>query len=167
MEIEELIKIEKRQKELTKVLTTDEKYEKLKKECGEDLDIVISNLYDEKFKVREKHRIIHWKSVGKLYDHNTIVKNYVEWVTDLVNTFGLTVKDLEGTIPDCYMKETNSFSDCHYTKEHISTVVKINDNFWISTYNETPKKMEYIRRIKNRLNIGVEVILDDYKNKDE
>jgi hypothetical protein len=164
MEIEELIEKEKRETEISKVLTTDEKYNKLKKEHREDIDIYIDNLYSEKYNVREKHKIVHWLSVGKLYDHNTVVKNYVEWISDIVNSFGLTVKDLEGTIPDCFMMETNSFSKSHYNKEHLSTIVQINDNFWISTYNETHKKLEYVRRIKNKLKIGVAVVYTGYKN---
>ncbi len=132
MEIEELIKEEKREKEIATVLITEEKYERLKKEHREELEIVISNLYDEKYNTREKHKIVHWKSVGKIYDENKIVDNYVNWIRDLVNGFNLSVNDLEGTIPDCYMKESNSFSPSHYDKNHISTIVKINDKFWIS-----------------------------------
>ena len=94
MEIEELIEKEKRETEISKVLTTDEKYNKLKKEHREDIDIYIDNLYSEKYNVREKHKIVHWLSVGKLYDHNTVVKNYVEWNSDIVIEWTKKLADL-------------------------------------------------------------------------
>tara|TARA_R110000803_G_scaffold75933_1_gene140293 strand:- start:1 stop:492 length:492 start_codon:yes stop_codon:yes gene_type:complete len=157
--LEELKEIEE-----VKDIPTDDKYIKLKEEHTEELVIVIDNLYTEKYNERKKHIVSHFKSVGKTYDSNIFTNNYVSFIRDLVSGFNLTVDDLKGTVPDCYMKKSNSFSKCHYSKKHISTIVKINDSFWLSTYNETPKKMEYIRRIKNKLNIGVELLHYDYKD---
>lgn len=166
MEIDAIIEELKGNKEIeeTKGISTDDKYNKLKVDHTEELDIVIDNLYGEKYTERKKHIVSHFRAVGKDYDSNIFTNNYVDFIRDLVNGFNLTVDDLEGTIPDCYMKKVNDFSKCHYTKKHISTIVKINDKFWISTYNETPKKMEYIRRIKNKLNIGVDLLHYDYKD---
>ncbi len=39
-------------------------------------------------------------------------------------------------------------------------------NFGYPTYNSSIRKLEYVRRISNRLNIGVEITYRGYKNED-
>jgi hypothetical protein len=119
-----------------------EKLQLLLERYPEKVMSMLDELYKENFK-KNKKKIFHFEALGKKYDSDKFVDNYVNFLKDVNKIHPYEFFKL--SIHEYYMSKCpNDFNECHLVRNQ---VYKISENFYVSTYSSTDKKIQHIKSI--------------------
>ena len=112
------------------------------------LNEVINKLYKEKYPIKkEKKKIFKFRSMGKNYDSDVFTKNYIEFIKDISNIHPYEM--FEKSVVKCYISKTY---------EGMKQSHKIKDNFFITGYSSTDRKIIHIKELCGLLEINLKEI---------
>ncbi len=119
-----------------------EKLQLLLEKCPEKVMSMVDELYKENFK-KNKKKIFHFEVLGKKYDSDKFVDNYINFLKDVNKIHPYEFFKL--SINGYYISEfPNDFDECHLKRNQ---VYKISEDFYVSTYSSTDKKIQHIKSI--------------------
>jgi hypothetical protein len=128
-----------------------QKLELLLEKFPEKVMEMVDNLYRENIQKKSK-TIFHFEALGKRYDSNKFVDNYLNFIKDVFKIHPYEFFKL--SIDDPFIKKCESeFSECHKKRNQIK---KISDGFYLSTYSDTETKIKHIESICDYL--GAKII---------
>ena len=126
------------------------KLEILMDRCPEQVEELVNKLYSENFKKKGK-TIFHFGAIGKIYDSNKFVDNYINFLKDVSKIHSYEFFKL--CIPAYYIsRDSVSFSESHIER---NCIVNICEGFYVSTYSSTEKKIEHIKNICEMLGVNM------------
>jgi hypothetical protein len=126
---------------------------KLMVEYPEDIKKVVIDLYNEKYsKSRSKNTVCHFRVLGKSYDSDKFVDNYLQFISDIIRICGYD--SIKESIKECYIsKSKNTFSTNCNNKNQIREVA---DGVYLNTYSPTSVKISHIEKICSDLLVGLQ-----------
>jgi hypothetical protein len=120
------------------------KYEILIEKYPNEVNKLINKLYKEKFpQKKEKKTIFKFMLVGKTYDSDIFVNNYIDLITDISNIHPYEM--FEKTRMKRFISKTNNLKQSHMIK----------DNFYVSTHSSTKIKIKHIEDICKFLDLNL------------
>jgi hypothetical protein len=120
----------------------------------EELSAIIVKFFEGKTETPKKNKapktVCHFNVLGKKYNSNIFVKNYENFLNDVSNIhkYDLFKKTMKGYVNT----DINQFPQSVLTK---STIIKLNNGVFVSTYSATLQKMEHIKNICDTINVPV------------
>jgi hypothetical protein len=128
--------------------------ERIIKDNQEEFMTMVINFINEKSNNGPKKApktICFFSVLGKTYTNKVFARNYEEFLMDIskIHRFPIFKKVLRG-----FAKENmNEFSTNTTTK---STIIRLNNGGYVSTYSSTEKKMDHINELCKELSIKVD-----------
>jgi hypothetical protein len=127
--------------------------EKIIRDNQEEFMTMVINFINEKVDNGPKKApktVCFFTALGKVYNSKVFKNNYEEFLMDLskIQGYGLFKKVLRGFIKE----SVNEFSD--NTKDK-STIIRLYNGGYVSTYSSTEKKMDHINELCKELSIKV------------
>ena len=126
----------------------NKKINRLKKEYPKDLEVVVNNLYNEKFPKGDdfKHR---YRALGNEYESATFVGIYKSFLYDVSKI--LPYDKLTNVISNSYLStDENRF-------EHNENIGGL---FYVNTKTSTEQKKGHIKKVCKYLNINFEEVME-------
>jgi hypothetical protein len=127
------------------------KSSKLKGNKIEDLFNFLSDIQNNKMVIekspKEKKTMYKFSAMGKLYDSDIVTRNYVEFIKDLSNIYPYEM--FKNSVVKCYISNTDV---------GMKQPNKINDNFYITSYSCTSRKIKQIEELCEFLDINLKRI---------
>ena len=127
------------------------KSSKLKGNKIEDLYKFLSDIQNNKMVIKkspkQKKTLFKFSAMGKLYDSNIVTTNYVEFIKDLSQIHPYEM--FKNSIVKCYISNTDV---------GMKQPNKINDNFYITSYSSTSRKIKHIEDLCGFLDINLKRI---------
>ena len=125
-----------------------DKFKTLLENYPDEVNEIINKLYYNKFpNKRDKKTIFKFKAMGKNYDSNIFTKNYIEFIKDISNIHPYEM--FENSIVKCYISKTY---------EGMKQSHKIKDDFYITGYSSTDRKITHIKELCGLLEINLKEI---------
>ena len=97
---------------------------------------------------KEKKTMYKFSAMGKMYDSNIVTRNYVEFIKDISNIHPYEM--FKNSVVKCYISNT----DVGMKQSN-----KINDNFYITGYSCTDRKIKQIEELCEFLDINLKRII--------
>ena len=118
------------------------------KKYPDEVNEVISKLYNDKFPRKDKKRIFKFKVLGKEYNSDVFTRNYVDFIKDIskIHTYEM-------------FKNTNIKSYISKSDDNMKQSHKIGDGFFVTSYSSTNLKISHIKDICEFLNITLTEII--------
>ena len=114
----------------------------------DEVNEVINKLYKEKFPLKkEKKKIFKFRSMGKNYNSEIFTKNYVEFIKDISNIHPYEM--FENSVVKFYISKTY---------EGMKQSHKIKDDFYVTGYSSTDRKITHIKELCGFLDINLKEI---------
>ena len=127
------------------------KSSKLKGNKIEDLHMYLLNIQNNKTVIekptKEKKTMYKFSAMGKMYDSDIVTRNYVEFIKDISNIHPYEM--FKNSVVKCYISNT----DVGMKQSN-----KINDNFYITAYSSTDRKIKQIEELCKFLDINLKRI---------
>lgn len=128
------------------------KSSKLKGNKIEDLHMYLLNIENNKMVIekptKEKKTMYKFSVMGKMYDSNIVTRNYVEFIKDISNIHPYEM--FKNSVVKCYISKTGW---------GMKQSNKINDNFYITAYSGTDRKIKQIEELCEFLDINLKRII--------
>jgi len=122
-----------------------DKFKTLLENHPDELHEVINNLYKEKYPLKKgKKKIFKFRSMGKNYDSNVFTNNYIEFIKDISNIHPYEM--FENSIIKCYISKTH---------EGMKQSHKIKNNFYVTGYSSTERKIIHVKELCSLLDINI------------
>ena len=118
------------------------------KENKEEIINYLLTIVNDKTQIHKPSIKIKFKAMGKTYDSDKTIDNYVNFITDLSNIHSYeTFKPI--------MKSFICDKQDGFSKDHTPSVIKINQNFYLSKKVGNEIKERHINEISKALNIPI------------
>lgn len=117
-----------------------EKIEILMSEHKEEFLKIVEDFYKEKYPLI-KNNSINYKviTMNRSYENTTFTKTYIQVITDLSKIF--SYKEFKPFFKRFVSNTKDNFSESCIRK---NTIVKINDNLFVSVYSSNEKKINHL-----------------------
>ena len=126
-----------------------DKFKTLLENYPDEVNEIINKLYYNKFpNKRDKKTIFKFKAMGKNYDSDIFTKNYIEFMKDISNIHPYEM--FNNSVVKCYISKTY---------EGMKQSHKIKDDFYITGYSSTNRKINHIKELCGLLEINLKEIL--------
>lgn len=128
------------------------------KENQEEFLNLIINFVKEKTKKRKAPKTIcYFQALGKTYDNDIFAKNYGNFLKDASKI--LNYEDFKPILKSHLRKSVDEFTE--NTTER-STLIKLSNGGFVSTYTSTEKKIAHIEDLCNIMDIKLKILKKDF-----
>jgi hypothetical protein len=125
-----------------------DKFKTLLENYPDEVNEIINKLYYNKFpNKRDKKTIFKFKVMGKNYDSDIFTKNYIEFIKDISNIHPYEM--FNNSVVKGYISKTY---------EGMKQSHKIKDDFYITGYSPTNRKINHIKKLCDLLEINLKEI---------
>jgi hypothetical protein len=137
---------------MEKTLTTKLLY--LSENHAEELEKVVNKLYSDKtitISTRSPKEICHFKALGKNYNSNKFIENYISFINDVSGI--LTYNDIKNCLGPIVALDTKEFSKANQKNKCWKL---IRDSFYITTYTGVKLQKKHIKKLADKMGIQID-----------